>query len=150
MKGARGSILIGVLLLAVALFVGGLALSVQQTHRYRAVVAEAQALEALTLAEAGLEDALVKLTKDPDFPPGGSPEQTTFTYLERLVGPDGRSLGSYLVTIDTTYLLPPFEFFLVTSEGAVGEAGRTRVTRTVVAEIDRGTRSVRLRGQQRR
>ena len=144
MKERRGAILVAVLLLAVVFLVGGIALTTQQQTRYAAVKAEIDALQALTLAESGLEDALVKLQKDPDFPPRGGPEQLTFTYTE-MVFTDGRPVGSYTVCINTTYVTEPFEFYLVT----VRATTESKVSQSLTAEIDVETRSVKMRAYDR-
>jgi type II secretory pathway pseudopilin PulG len=138
----RGSVLVGVLLLSVVFLLAGIALTTQQRSRYAAVVAEAATLQALSLAESGLEDARIKLEKDPGFPPRGGPEQQTFTYTEEIRSTSGQPVGSYTVTVDSTYLRGPFEFYLVRS---VGTTDSTRVKQTLTAEIDVATRTIRMR-----
>ena len=140
MRNRRGAVLVAVLLLAVVFLVGGIALTTQQQTRYAAVAAEIDALQALTLAESGLEDALVKLQKDPDFPPRGDPAQLTFTYSETVLT-DGREVGDYTVSIDTSYEAEPFEFYLVTVQATTD----SEVTQTLTAEIDVHTRTINMR-----
>jgi Tfp pilus assembly protein PilX len=140
MKKSRGAILVAVLLLAVVFLVGGIALTTQQQTRYAAVAAEIDALQALTLAESGLVDALVKLQKDPEFPPRGNQEQFTFTYSETIFT-NGQAVGDYTVSIDTSYI-EPFEFFLVTVQATTTDS---KVTQTLTAEIDVETRTVKMR-----
>lgn len=144
MRRERGAILVAVLLLAVVFLVGGIALATQQRARYAAVAAEVDALQALTLAESGLEDALVKLQKDPDFPPQGDVEQLSFTYSES-VFTDGRPVGSYTVTVDSSYVPEPLEFYLVTVQATT----ESRVSQTLTAEIDVETRTVKMRSYDR-
>ncbi len=148
-RGPRGSLLIVVLLITAVLFVGGLALSVQQQKRYAAAVTETQSLQALSLAEAGLEDVRVKLDKDPDFPPKGTPDQTAFTYSEALLGEDGQKLGSYTVTVDSRYAAPPFEFFLVRSQGEVDGTRESQIVKIITGEVDVATRTLKMRAQER-
>ena len=140
---ARGSLLIGVLLMLVVLLLGGLALHTRQSQRYKGAVAESLSLQALCLAESGWEDARVKLDKDPLFPPPGGLEQPTFTYSEELSDPSGNRVGSYTVTVDRRFDRAPYYLFLVTSQGYVGPTGRAQSTRTMVAEVDSRTRALK-------
>lgn len=143
MNSRRGSLLIGVLLLLVLLLVGGLAMNTRQRERYKGAMAEAQSFQALALAEAGWEDARVKLDKDPLFPPPGGPEQLVFTYTEEVSSSAGARLGSYTVTVDRRFDRAPYHLLVITSVGVIGPEGSGRVSRSLVAEVSSVDRRLR-------
>jgi len=66
--------------------------------RYLAATHMLRASQARALAEAGLEDARVKLQRDCEFPPASSMEQPLYCYAEKLGG-----AGVYQVRIDSTH-----------------------------------------------
>lgn len=130
--------MIAVLLLLSVLLTMGLALQASQVERYRGASSATQRAVALSLAEAGLEDARVKLEKDPLFPPPGTTEQEQFTYSEDL-----DEQGSYTVTIDRTYAGAPHRILLLRSVGCAGKRGSPLARHALIAELDlRGPRSV--------
>lgn len=133
----RGSILIATLLLLSLLLVAGLGLHGAQAQRYRGAAALGRQTAALALAEAGLEDARVKLEKDPLFPPRGAPEQAVFRYSEDL------GAGSYTVTVDRTFAGPPHFLLVVRAQGRAGSRDETETRVTLVAEMDQ---AVEVRG----
>lgn len=125
-----------VLLFLSLLLIMGMAMLASQALRYRGAVAAREGALALSLAEAGMEDARVKLQKDPDFPPPGAPEQKTFSYAEELLSPDGRPVGRYVVMLDALYAPPPHQVLRVRATGTVGERGQRGASRTIYGELD--------------
>ena len=132
----RGMVLVVVLLLSIVMaimgmaFIGSRALLYQESSR----IGE-QAL-AKAFAESGLEDARVKLDKDPDFPPPGREEQNSFSYSEDMSDLSGNFLGYYEVTIDTTYAVEPYSILRITSVGRVGPRDKPRGQHVLRAELD--------------
>lgn len=120
MKNQPAFMLIVVLLVAALVMTLGLGYLSGNSPRYNASVYAKSSAQAKALAEAGLEDARVKLQKDPRFPPIGDATQTTFAYRETLQDLDGQLAGSYVVTLDWTYLVAPYYVVVVTSQGLVG------------------------------
>lgn len=100
-KRHSGSALITVLLLISVLLILGMAFLTQRVQQSRAASAAESAAVARALAEAGLEDARVKLEKDQGFPPTDNDTQLKFSYTEEMtpVG-GGAAIGSYTVTVD--------------------------------------------------
>ncbi|MFN8611721.1 MAG: hypothetical protein U0931_29520, partial [Vulcanimicrobiota bacterium] len=85
------------------------------------------------IAQAGFEDARVKLQKDPLFPPPSDPAQRSFCYSERYLDLDGLTvIGQYSVTIDTQHNQNPWFITKVTSVGEVLQGGTTVVARRSV------------------
>lgn len=96
----------------------------------------AQALRAEGLAEAGLEDARVKLDRDLTFPPPGAVDQLVFTYEEPVMSLDGSTqVGNYRVTIDKRWAEPPFRLVRITSVGTVGDESTPVARRELTAEL---------------
>lgn len=127
-----------VLILLVLLLVAGIAFLGARVLQYRSSVDAASTAQALALAEAGLEDARVKLEKDYHFPPPGSDEQLTFTYTEDLPEVTSGAPASYEVTVDTTYTDPPYSLIQVTVIGTVGPRDKPLARRKLTAEYDVG------------
>lgn len=107
------------LLMVLLLVLGGGLLSRQVGHR-QAAAAEASALRAQGLAEAGLEDFRLKWERDPQFPPPGD-DLERFSYTEALGG------GRYEVEVDLRFRLAPTRVLRVTSRGVLGEASSVLV-----------------------
>lgn len=112
--------LIVVLLVAALVLVLGLGFLSSNSPRYNASVYARSQAQARALAEAGLEDARVKLQKDNAFPPVTHASQTRFSYREELTDSSGDVIGSYVVTLDWTYLVAPYYIVTVDSQGLVG------------------------------
>lgn len=108
-----GFMLIVCLLLASLLLIMGIAFLSQRASQYQGAVSAASSAQARSLAEAGMEDARAKLRNDlRAIPPAGH----TFVYQELVYDVDGvTSLGTYSVTIDSTWNLPPYSLVEVTS-----------------------------------
>ncbi|MFN8608412.1 MAG: hypothetical protein U0931_12820 [Vulcanimicrobiota bacterium] len=128
MKVRRGFVLIFSLLLLLLLALGGMILLGQRAAQYRASVLASKTAVARALAQAGLEDARVKLEKDLNFPPPGDQNQVVFSYDEPVTDLDGKLVGYYFVTVDSrhrTPLQPPApnepSIVVVTAMGRAGQ-----------------------------
>lgn len=113
----RGFALIASLLLCVILFALGTGLLSKQSAQYEAAQRLSRMAGARALAQAGLEDALAKLRRDPEFPPLTSEDQQEFSYTEELA-----PAGSYHVDIQRALHLKPWRILRITSQGRVGNA----------------------------
>lgn len=122
-------------MLTLLLFVLGLSFLGKRATQYRRTNHAALAAQAKALAEAGMEDALLKFQRDLSFPPI-STDQASFSYAEEMTD-GGVRVGSYTVTISGTYREEPYLVLLIT---AVGEAGddpaMPAARRAMVAEVD--------------
>ncbi len=128
---------VALLVLGVAL-VAGMGLMTSQVSNYRGVKAVEDAAQALSLAQAGLEDARLKLERDLDFPPKGDPGQTLFTYSEDvLIG--AQRVGSYRISIDTALQSTDYDMIRVTSTGLVGPGEGPTAQRTLRIDLDTDT-----------
>lgn len=135
MKVRRGFLLISALLITVILLTLGLSFLGKRSVQYRRVAALEASTQARELAESGLEDALLKLRRDIDFPPVRL-DQTVFTYTED-VDFDATRLGGYQVSIDATYRQFPFRVLIIRSTGMAGsDPNQPTARRTVQAEFD--------------
>ena len=117
----RGFLLIMCLLMASLVLVMGMGFLSGGSPRYNGAIQARTAAQARALADAGMEDARVKMQKDPLFPPPGDSGQTIFCYRENVTDITNTTVvGAYVVTVDTTYLKPPYCVALVTSQGLFG------------------------------
>lgn len=124
------------LLIAMLFGVIGGAFLYSQSVLYGGAVQVNGELMARSIAEVGVQDARCKLQRDIDFPPAGSEEQTEYSYTETFTDPlTGSTVGSYTVTVDSTYCDKPYYVALVRSTGSVA-AGERNILKTVVAELD--------------
>ncbi|MFA5504582.1 MAG: hypothetical protein WC314_13245 [Vulcanimicrobiota bacterium] len=132
----KGFLLVTVLLLTVVLITAGLAFLGKRAVQYRRAALLEASSQARALAEAGLEDAMIKFRRDLEFPPL-SLDQSEFTYTESFQDADGDTLGYYTVTIDGSYRDPPYLFLIVSAEGRVGaDPIKPLASRTLRVEID--------------
>jgi type II secretory pathway pseudopilin PulG len=136
MKTNRGSAIIAVLLVSTLLLVLGMGLLSQKATAYEAASRDRMAAQARAVAQAGLVDCQLKFSKVRDFPPGRSSQAKTFVYGESLEDSAGKRIGSYLVTIDSTWATPPYSVIQVTSVGTVGDAEDPRARYQIFAELD--------------
>jgi len=137
MKKRKGFMLVVALFLMVVVAVMGMAFLSTRGLRYQEATRSVAHRRALAVAHAGLEDARVKLEKDPGFPPPGGLEQTVFTYQEELTAlTNGPRVGLYTVTVDTTWRKEPYGVILLTSRGQVGDRDWPEATAVARAEID--------------
>jgi hypothetical protein len=121
----RGSLLVTTLLVSILILLVCGAMVYRRSRQYEAANHQVAAARALALAEAGLEDARVKLNKDADFPPFGSEDQRVFSYVEPVFSLDGVTpLGSYEVIVDMRWQAPPLQVYRITSIGTCGETQR--------------------------
>ncbi len=127
-------IVLTLLILGIAL-VAGIGLMSSQVSNYRGVNAAEESAQALALAQAGLEDARIKLEKDLDFPPPGDPAQLLFTYSEDVLI-DGKRIGGYRVSIDSRLQTTDYDIIRVTSTGLVGSSEAPRAQRTLKVDLD--------------
>ena len=112
--------LLMVLMIASLVMVLGVGFLSSNSPRYNASVYARASAQARALAEAGQEDARVKLQKDASFPPISSASQSTYSYRQTLTDDSGNLIGSYVVTVDWTYLVAPYFIITVHSQGLVG------------------------------
>ena len=139
MKSAhqRGSTLVAALLVSVVLLLAGMGFLGQRAAQNRAVNGALLNAQARALAEAGLEDAIQKLSKDNRFPPFNADGQTVFTYQETAPDVSGNPLGQYQVTVDVTYQRPPYSIIKLISIGQVGPSnGPWQATAQLESELD--------------
>jgi Tfp pilus assembly protein PilX len=126
-----GSTLVAALLVSVVLLIAGLGFLGQRAAQNRAVNASILKLRSRALAEAGLQDALQKLSKDGQFPPLYANQQSEFTYLETVAG-----VGNYTVTVDITHRQPPYSVIRLTSTGRVGTPDTPQSDTQLSGELD--------------
>lgn len=125
------------LFLMIVVVIMGMAFLSTRGLRYQEATRNVAYRRALALARAGLEDARVKLEKDPAFPPQGGLEQTLFTYQEELTAlANGPRVGLYTVTVDTTWRKEPYGVILLTSRGQSGDREWPEAGAVVRAEVD--------------
>lgn len=96
-----------VMLLSLLLFVMGMGFLGKRSAQYSGAISRMKAAQARALAQAGLEDARVKLEKDLFFPPPGDRDQTLFSYTEEVKDDAGAIVGYYTVTLDSRYRHAP-------------------------------------------
>jgi hypothetical protein len=137
----QGAILIFALLLSALLLVLGAGFIAQRSLEYGAVSEVQDRAQARQLALAGMEDARVKMEKDPFFPPVGGFGQTTFTYSEDVLDPDdGDMIGIFTVTVNVGRKEEPFRVIRIQSIGSVVEARSpdtpVRASYRIYGEVD--------------
>lgn len=133
----RGFLLITTLMVSILIFLVCGALVYRRSRQYEAANNQVAGVQALALAEAGLEDARVKLNKDADFPPFGSEDQLVFSYVEPVYDLDGTTpLGSYEVIMDMRWREPPVQIMRITSIGTYGQTTKPLALSTVTVELD--------------
>lgn len=132
-KRRRAFLLVIAMLMTLMLVILGMGFLGRRGPQYAASMAHERGMQARALAEAGLEDARVKLEKDLFFPPPGDSDQFMFSYSEVVrettgVSSDGVVVGSYTVTIDRRFETAPdppdprwASVYIVESLGSLGE-----------------------------
>lgn len=123
------------LLMVALLLVAGIGLLSRKGAQFGRPSLEKDQAQALLLARSGVEDALLKLEKDPTFPPQGAEEQHVFTYTVE-VEASGDLVGKYEVSVDSERAIPESYVILIRSKGAVGTGGQDRAIHTLEAEVD--------------
>ena len=134
-NGSRhGVVLIAALLVGIIILLAGLGFLAKRKSQYQAAADLNQANQALSLAQAGLEDFRVKLSKTQDFPPW-RPDQTVYAYSEDFAG------GSYTIRVQRVLglesTIPRPTALLVRSEGSAGLRAQPRARRVLEAEVNR-------------
>ena len=134
------------LLLLTIMLIGGLGLMASRAGGARAASEAVLSVQADAIARAGLEDALLKLSMDTNFPPGypWPDDQNFFAYSENF----GR--GSYSVVVElnyvrklideTAFVVPTrnneYQIYRILSTGIVGPREEPLARRTVRADRD--------------
>ena len=132
----RGSALVMALFVVAIIFVAGLGFAGQSKAQYQAALQAGRAAEAMSLAEAGLEDAVVKLRRDWDFPPRSADDQLVFSYEDTLSNSAGNIIGTYQVQIDRTAMVSDHKVLVVRSKGRLGPSAEPLAERTLEIEFD--------------
>ena len=132
----KGFVLALVLLLSVIMLILGMAFIGSRALLYQGSSRVSDLAQAKALAEAGLEDARVKLDKDPDFPPPGRDEQDDFSYSEDVQDISGRTVGYYEVLINSTHRVGPYSVLRIKSIGRVGPREEPFAQHSIEAELD--------------
>jgi hypothetical protein len=132
----QGSALVLALFVVAIIFTAGLGFAGQSKAQYRAAMQAGRAVEAMAVAEAGLEDALAKIRRDWDFPPRSADDQLVFSYQDTLTNSRGDVVGSYQVDIDRRAMVTPHRVLVVRSRGRLGPALEPSAERTLEIELD--------------
>ncbi len=137
-KRRQGFLLVACLLLLSVMMVMGLGLMSSRASRYEAAALTAQSARARALAWAGLEATRIKLCKDLDFPPPHTEGSLPFQFTEQVMDLDGSTrLGSYTITIDSSWKHIPYQVLRVSSLGTLGPSEGLRNPQVkIVAELD--------------
>lgn len=134
-RSNRGSLIIASLLLSAIVLLVGLGFLGKRRAQYRSTQSQHYEMAALSLAEAGLEDARIKLLKDAQFP-YWQEGLDTYSYREQL------TTGSYRVlltrfpkeaTAGQAQILN--EYIVIEVEGSSGPPGDPRARRRLQAEM---------------
>ncbi len=94
-----GALLIATLFLSLILLIMGMALLGIRASQKKSAVETGYSIQARHFAEAGMEDAKIKLQKCINFPESLE-NQDEFSYREEITDFNGKPLGIYCVTID--------------------------------------------------
>ena len=97
--GNKGIMLVTTLLLSLILLVMGITLLSIRASQVKRTSVSQYAVQARHIAEAGMEDARIKLQKCVDFP-SGVESQKVFSYREEVNDFDGNPIGVYRVSIN--------------------------------------------------
>lgn len=116
---AHGAILIAALFLSMILLIMGMALLSMQISQAKTSALTGYSIKAKHFAEAGMEDAKIKLQKCIGFPETVM-DQDCFTYREEIVDFSGNILGIYTVTINVKNR-DSDKYVQVMSEGICGD-----------------------------
>ena len=131
----RGFLLLMSLLLMAIIAVLGVGFATSRQRRYSAAARAVALAQAKALAQAGMEDARLKIERDVAFPPQVSLDQTSYSYVENVTA-GTTTLGHYVVTVNTAFAVPPCYTLRVQSEGMVGDSNKPSATFTIAAEFD--------------
>lgn len=123
------ALLLTILITLISLSVLGL-----KKGAYSSSKATVNAVQARSLARAGMTDAWIKLAKDPFFPGGLGDDQEFFYYREELQNTLDEHVGYYSVTIDRRYRLT-HEIVRIECTGVAGALAETSSQHTIYAEL---------------
>lgn len=132
----RAFMLITCLMLAVVMLVVVLGMMGSRGPHQEATASLRHHLQALSLAEAGLENARAKLAKDVKFPPVPSPEQPYFSCSEAVYDIDNTVVGVFQVHIDQELEQAPYFVYRITSVGTLGDLARPLAQTRLYEEVD--------------
>lgn len=133
----KGFTLVLTLLLSTLLLVMGLAFLGKRALEYGTVPKVQLQAVSQALAEAGMEDARVKLEKDPFFPPISGYGQESYTYSEDLLDPEDNSyVGSYTVSLNVQRKEQPYRIWRILSIGTAGPRLSPLARYRIYAELD--------------
>jgi hypothetical protein len=133
----RRGLLIPCLLLIAMMLVLCLATLSRQPYLYRAGRAGLNAAQARSLAETGLEEFRARWNHDQDFPPRSSGTSKRFTYSEEVLDPvSSQRLGRYRITVDETWMDPPYQLLKLECRGETGSAQEPESGYTIEAKLD--------------
>ncbi len=130
------------LLLSLIMFVLGIGVLNSRMAQLRIAQEAENGAVAQELAEAGLEDIRTKLERHPKFPqafqsqPDVNFRETRFVYDETLDDNAGNPVGTYQVTVEALYNMPPYSTVIITSIGRAGDPGDPAAVRRIRAEFD--------------
>jgi len=130
----KGSTLVAALLISLVLMLAGLGFIGQRAAQNRAANSARAGLQARALAEAGLQDAMLKLSKDGQFPPLYNDQQVIFTYQEDVTDGAGVVMGTYTISLDLTHRLAPYSVIKLSSIGRL--LGTTPAQVRLFGELD--------------
>jgi len=124
------------MLLSLILLALGTCFLTIRVMQYRGVDLGRWSAVAAALAEAGMEDARIKLARDPAVLASTGDDQRTVSWSEKMY--DGSTVvGAYAVTVDVSRRLPPYGVVVVTAVGTAGPLPASpRARRILTAEID--------------
>lgn len=135
-RNVQGSTLVLVLMVITLLFVIGIGLLSKKALQSGTAANSIVAAQALALAQSGVDDVLVKMAKDPEFPPRGY-EQDFFSYSESVFSHDrSERIGAYTVTIDLRQLNGAARITEIECVGTVGFEDSPQARRTVSVLVD--------------
>ncbi len=140
-KKQKGSILVVTLILLIILFTMGMTILGMKSTQAKSSLMMTHSAMTKYIAEAGMEDARVKLLKDVDFPPKAEINDHLFSYSEELRYPgDSKSIGQYTVTIDTSKNDPSDstqhdQTITVISEGVMRDSNGNIIARHKISAI---------------
>jgi hypothetical protein len=132
----RGSALVAALLVVSILFLSGLGFLSQRRAQYEAARNAGLSSAARAIAEAGLEDAKIKLQMDWDYPSLAGEGQPSSSYIEMLEDSSGTVVGSYEVSVGLQAYREPFLVLVIRSTGRVGDMADPEAVRTLEMEVD--------------
>ncbi|MBX3169611.1 MAG: hypothetical protein KF760_19570 [Candidatus Eremiobacteraeota bacterium] len=132
----RGFLLVLALFMVTFISVLALAFLGSAPLGYRTALSGTFEQQSRWLAQAGIEDARLKLERDPLFPPPEGDEGKFYSYSEevRELG-GGATVGTFDVVIDQSCAEAPYALVRIISTGRLVRQG-AEIRKTICAEID--------------